>query len=174
MNVTLILIRHAQADARGTSFPDDSRRPLVAKGHRQAAVLATAFKALGITLDRLYSSPFVRAAETAEPLIAHLRRGRAIAYLDSLADSDYDALLTDLRERFEPGDATVACVGHEPFLSEFASLLLSGDPMKVDALFRKSAAMLSVFHILSRPPGTQWPVTGRECAGCSNRCAGCA
>ena len=142
MEISLILIRHAQADVRGAAYPDDSRRPLVAKGHRQAATLAAAFTSLRITFDRLYSSPFLRAAETAEPLITRLKRGRAIAYLDTLADGDYGSLLTDIRERLEPGDTTVACVGHEPFLSDLTSILLSGDRLKVDTAFLKSAVMM--------------------------------
>lgn len=141
MDLTLLLIRHAQADARGATYPDDSRRPLVAKGHEQSARLLTALTAMRVRLDRLYASPFVRAAQTAEPLCALLRRGRAIAYLDSLADSDYGRLLADVRDRYEEGDGTAALVGHEPFLGELASLLLTGDRVRLDTAFRKSAVL---------------------------------
>lgn len=142
MELTLLLIRHAQADARGAAYPDDGRRPLVAKGRAQSELLLAALRAMRLKLDRLYASPFVRAAQTAEPLGARLRRGRAIAYLDSLADSDYGRLLADLRDRHEEGDAVVALVGHEPFLGELASLLLTGDRLQVGVAFRKSAVLM--------------------------------
>ena len=142
MEITLLLIRHAQAEARGGAYPDDSRRPLVAKGHEQTTALVAAFGRMRLKLDRLYASPFVRAAQTAEPLSAHLRRGRAIGYLDSLADSDYGRLMTDIRDRHEPGDSTIALVGHEPFLSELTSLLLCGERGRIDTAFRKSAVLM--------------------------------
>jgi phosphohistidine phosphatase len=142
MDLTLLLIRHAQADARGASYPDDSRRPLVAKGFEQSELLLAALTAMRIKLDHLYASPFARAAQTAEPLCALLRRGRTIAYLDSLADSDYARLLTDVRERCQEGDTTVALVGHEPLLGELASLLLTGERVRVATAFRKSAVLI--------------------------------
>ena len=143
MEISLILIRHAQADVRGAAYPDDSRRPLVAKGHRQAATLAAAFYILAYHVRsssiRAPSCALQRPPSRSSPASNAVR---AIAYLDTLADGDYGSLLTDIRERLEPGDTTVACVGHEPFLSDLTSILLSGDRLKVDTAFRKSAVMM--------------------------------
>lgn len=138
----LWLIRHAQAEERGPDWPDDARRPLVAKGHKQARTVEASLAALEVTLDRLFSSPFTRAAQTAEPLAARLRKGRRPEYLDALAGGAYPQLLRDLAEACAPDDAVVACVGHEPWLSELASLLLTGDPHRLGVHYRKSAAML--------------------------------
>lgn len=138
---TLYLIRHAQADARGPRYPDDSLRPLVAKGHRQATRLAEGLERLEIRFDRLFSSPYTRAAQTAEPLAARLRAGREVAFLDGLADDGYAALLREIARRSDPDDRRIALVGHEPYLSELASVLLVGDPTGAAIRFRKAATM---------------------------------
>jgi phosphohistidine phosphatase len=135
----LYLIRHASADERGPKYPDDSKRPLIEKGLKQSKALCKLFKTLE-PLDQLFSSPYTRAAQTAEPLSAVLKRGN-IHYLESLADGDYDKLIADIYERLEPASKTIALVGHEPYLSELASYLLSGQTSAIGINFRKAALM---------------------------------
>lgn len=134
----LILVRHAQAAPRG-SHEEDGRRPLDAKGERQALALRVAFERTEWTLDRLFSSPLLRAAQTAEPLRASLRHGRTVEYLDALAQDDPPATLTALNERLAGGEARVACVGHEPALGHLAATLLGVD---LPIALRKASALL--------------------------------
>ena len=138
--MTVYLIRHARAAERGAEYPDDSQRPLIEKGHAQAKTLAKVFETLAITLDRLFSSPYIRAAQTAEPLSTCLKHGRRVQYLEALASDDYTQLLYDLKESLEVKDEVVALVGHEPYLSELASLLLT-DSQSLDTAFKKAAFM---------------------------------
>ena len=126
MSHTLYLIRHASAGERSPSYPDDSQRPLDDKGFKQAKTLARVLKTLDVTFDRLFSSPYTRAAQTAERLVGRLAEGRRVQYLDTLAGDDYQQLLVDVVENVTPADKTVALVGHEPYLSELASYLLTG------------------------------------------------
>lgn len=139
--ITLLLIRHALADERGPNYPDDSLRPLVDKGHQQAAALAETLSALAINLDRLFTSPYRRALETAEPLVSCVATGK-LEPLEALADEDYPQLLAELEAQLADGAETVALVGHEPYLSELASLLLVGDPQAVEIDFKKAALMV--------------------------------
>ena len=62
---TLVLIRHGQAADFGRTAP------LTDIGRRQVAALASELRA-GEPFDALYSSPFSRAVETAEPLCEQL------------------------------------------------------------------------------------------------------
>ncbi|MBI4588303.1 MAG: histidine phosphatase family protein, partial [Candidatus Rokubacteria bacterium] len=57
--MTLILIRHADAS-------NDDPRPLTDAGRQQHARVAGALRRMGITVERLLSSPLLRARETAE------------------------------------------------------------------------------------------------------------
>ena len=136
----LYLMRHARAAERGAEYPDDSQRPLVEKGHAQARTLANVFEVLEVKLDRLFSSPYVRAAQTAEPLSTCLKQGRRVQYLEALASDDYTQLLYDLRESLEFKDEVIALVGHEPYLSELASLLLINS-RSLSVHFKKAAFM---------------------------------
>ena len=139
MMLELFLIRHARADERGPTYPDDSLRPLVAKGHRQAKALAHLFGKGKTTFDHLFSSPYTRTAQTAEPLAARLKRGHYIHYLDALAHDNYHELLAELKEWLQPDDKTIALVGHEPYLSELCSILLTDQKDKLQIDFKKSA-----------------------------------
>jgi phosphohistidine phosphatase len=139
--MTLYLIRHAQADERGPNYPDDSKRPLVDKGIKQVKTLVKVLKALGIVFDQVFSSPYTRAAQSAEPLLPQLKKGRHIHYLDSLATDDYTQLLVDVSERLAKNDKTIAFVGHEPYLSDLTSYLLTGDKRKAAINFKKAAIL---------------------------------
>ena len=64
--MSLFLVRHAKAGKRSKWDDDDSLRPLVEEGVRQAEVIAASIAPLQPTA--LYSSPFVRCVQTLEPL----------------------------------------------------------------------------------------------------------
>ena len=137
--MTLYLIRHAQADERGSKYPDDSRRPLITKGQEQAKALAKALEILGVRFDRLFSSPYTRALETAQPLSERLEV--KVKMLSALTSSDYPQLLEQLVNSLghdAKRDVQVALVGHEPYLSELTSYLLTGEVHKVSLKFRKA------------------------------------
>ena len=157
--MTLYLIRHAQADERGPKYFDDSLRPLVAKGRKQAEALAKALEILDIKFDRMFSSPYTRALETAEPLSKKLDRD--METLSELTSSRYPQLLKQVVDNLVDksvdkradeavdkgvdnlasrvtGDLHVALVGHEPYLSDLTSYLLTGDTDKVKLKFKKA------------------------------------
>ncbi len=150
--IALLLIRHAKADERGPEYPDDSQRPLTKKGRAQARKLAGLFKALDVRFDYLFSSPYTRALQTAEPLGARLKKGR-VETLQSLTDDQYPKLLADIATKMEENaikedkragkaeSTIVALVGHEPYLGEFASTLLTADPERVHIDFKKAGVL---------------------------------
>jgi len=59
---TIFLVRHAHSDYT----PDERKRPLSASGKREAERVARVLEKERV--DRIYSSPYVRAFETVEPL----------------------------------------------------------------------------------------------------------
>ena len=140
--VTLYLISHAQAAEAG-SYPDDRQRPLARKGLEQAARLRDFLGRRRVQFDQLFSSPLVRAAQTAEVLVP-LLRGRRLTYLDALATDAYEALLTELLEYRRETDRRLALVGHEPYLSELASHLLTGEPQRLTITLKKAGLLVLV------------------------------
>ncbi len=134
--MTLYLIRHAHAGEAHHDDPDDHLRPLSRKGQKQAETLAQALATLGIRFDRLFSSPYTRAAETAAPLTPHVRGGRC-ELLAELTGDDYPGVLDALRVSLKKSDKAAALVGHEPYLSGLTSYLLCGAESQMGIRFRK-------------------------------------
>jgi len=142
MTVELWIVRHAKARHSGPEWPDDMQRPLTASGARQAARLAKLLERMEVRFDRLFSSPWVRAAETAEPLRVALGHGRHVEYLSALTEGDPVALLSALSSELGSEAACAAVVGHEPQLSAFGSLLVTGRADGMPVSFRKGAALV--------------------------------
>jgi len=115
----LFLIRHAIAEERRAGLPD-AQRALTKKGRARFDTVVHNLDSAGFRFDRVYYSPWLRAAQTAE-LLAPNNDGPLIA-ADGLAQSPQPAFFASLKgER-------VACVGHEPWMSDAVALLTTGTP----------------------------------------------
>ena len=97
------LVRHGLAAEQGPEFPNDDDRPLTSEGVQRMRVQVLGLRALDVRLDRVLTSPLVRAAQTAEILAAGLGCAAPLVTVDALRPGGrYDALLADLRkEGFE-------------------------------------------------------------------------
>lgn len=147
----LLLIRHGLATdreelARSKKGADDSERPLTGKGRRRMQAAAHGLAAL---LDEtpwraLLTSPYVRAAQTAEVLQRELG-GPEPEETDALLPSaEPEELLRALRNLALADDAVVAAVGHEPHLSTTASWFLTGRDRSLLDLKKGSATLLEL------------------------------
>jgi phosphohistidine phosphatase len=113
----LYVLRHAIAlSTFEAGVSEDSERPLSEEGRDKMKRIASAMKTLGVEVDLILSSPYVRARETAE--IAHLTlKSAKFEFSDALASGqDNKHVLAELRQRF-PKFKRIMVVGHEPDLS---------------------------------------------------------
>ena len=136
----VLLIRHADAGARDPArWPDDTLRPLSSKGRKRHQRVARRLRRRGLVPTLLLSSPWRRAWETAE-LTALTTRGPAPTPCDELTRSpDLDVIQAAVGDA---GDETViALVGHEPWMSELAALLLTGSATGIAIDLPKSGVM---------------------------------
>lgn len=141
----LYLIRHAKAFPKGKAYPNDALRPLTSEGLQQAEQVQQALARLGITFDVLLSSPWTRAIQTAQALKGS--SADQFAVIPELADSNFPALLTALR-CFEQEDAHIALVGHQPWLEQLASWLITGKS-KTMRLNVKKASIIKLSGVLN-------------------------
>ena len=88
------------------------------------------------------SSPLLRARQTAEILMERFDI-EDLHLSDALASGDDDQLLRDVDAL---GAAKVIAVGHEPHMSRSLSNLVTGDPDRMRAVFKKGAAALITFE----------------------------
>jgi phosphohistidine phosphatase len=158
----LLLIRHAQAGQHDPNrWPDDSRRPITDAGRRVHRKVSRRLRRRDLIPDLLLTSPWTRALETAE-ITAEVtcRGGVSPTSCPALAEPPD---LGRIAEAVGDADRLVALVGHEPWLGELASLLLTGYPDGVETDFPKSGVMglelpnvtpdSAVLRFLLRPRG---------------------
>jgi phosphohistidine phosphatase len=134
----LYLVRHAiAADRDPTAFPDDSKRPLTDVGILKFSSAARGLRKILPEVELVYASGYVRAWDTAvilheetgwpapverHELEAEMPPSGALGLLDTDAES-------------------IALVGHEPFLSRLASLLITGNESALVVDFKKGGVM---------------------------------
>ena len=138
----LLLIRHAQAAEQSpTDYPDDRLRPLVPKGRKTQRRISRELRRRKLIPDRVLSSPWKRAWQTARIVVEETglpRRAREECL--ALAEAPELAALAGAIGA-TAADETIALVGHEPWMSELAGLLLTGSPAGLSVDFAKSGVM---------------------------------
>ena len=115
----LYLVQHAKAASKEV----DTERLLTEEGHGDIQKVAAFIKPLNLCVDYLWHSGKKRAAQTAELLAEVVEITKAQAAHDGLAPNDD---VTALKDELMSLQQDIMVVGHLPFLSKLASLLLSG------------------------------------------------
>ncbi|MCB1875067.1 MAG: histidine phosphatase family protein [Chromatiales bacterium] len=140
----LLLIRHALAEDReafARTGAGDDRRPLVEKGRKRMVKAARNLTAMVTGIDLLYTSPYLRARQTAD-LVAEAFGLGAIRETELLQPgTEPEAVLSWLQAERPMG--TVAMVGHEPDLGELVSLALCGHGHSFVPLKKGGACLVS-------------------------------
>lgn len=121
----LYILRHGIAAERDPQkYPDDDLRPLTPEGRRKVKRVAAALKDLGYEFDLILSSPLKRASKTAEIVAAVFQaEGRLEVTSHLEPGGDPRRLIAEIAARRRQ---SVLLVGHEPYLSQLISVLLSG------------------------------------------------
>jgi len=118
----LWLLRHGEAVPHD-SRDDDADRELTARGERQSTAAGLALARLGVEFAAIYTSPKVRAADTAR--LAAEALGVEPEDEELLADDFERADALELVRRHD-ADARVLVVGHEPSFSQVVHDLTGG------------------------------------------------
>ena len=131
----LYVIRHAIAE---DAAPDqaDSDRALTDDGERKMKKVVKGLKRLDVQFDRILTSPWRRAAQTAL-LLENLCDEPPLA-TDLLAKVPSAELLALIAEMHE----TTAVVGHEPWLGELIAWLAFGDQRHGEGLELKKGGVV--------------------------------
>jgi len=123
----LYILRHGLAGEFGDPrYLDDSQRPLTAEGKRKMHQAALGMKALGLSFDLAFSSPYLRARQTAEIVCRQLDCLDILQITENLEPGrDPRKLIAEINEN-DPKNKSVLIAGHEPFLSGLIAYLISG------------------------------------------------
>src|SRR3984893_9314183 len=136
--IRVYLVRHGIAADPVPEVPDESR-PLTAKGRRRFRRAAREFGQIGEPIDHLFTSPLVRAVQTAE-ILARAVKQDEVGVLEELRPGvPVSKVFAAVAKRVKDGEA-VALVGHDPQMSLLVAALAQldqADAARVD--FRKGA-----------------------------------
>lgn len=126
----VFLVRHAEA-VEETLVLRDPYRHLTARGRTQARALGDRLRWHDCVPTRIWSSPLVRAVQTAELVATGLACETSVEIVVDLAP---DGSARDLHAalRALPADTAIMLVGHEPSMSAIGSLIVGGDLHALD------------------------------------------
>lgn len=163
----LYLVRHAIAAQRGEEWPDDDKRPLTARGVARFKESVNGLSRLDVVVDEIFTSPLVRAKQTAELLAAGLPGKPSIKVLDALSPGHAPgSVLAQLAKAARR--RRIVLVGHEPGLGELAAHLIGAGralPFKKGGVCR-----IDVESLTSRRAGAlSWFVTPKVLRGLSKK-----
>jgi phosphohistidine phosphatase len=145
----LLVVRHGPAGERAeweAQGRDDRLRPLTLEGKKEVRRVARGLATVVTKIDRLATSPLVRAIQTAEVIAAEYDCD--FVQVEALAPgNDPGEVLKWLQQ--QRGD-TIAVVGHEPDLSALVGYLLTAKPATFLTL-KKSGTVLIDLEDSPRP-----------------------
>jgi phosphohistidine phosphatase len=138
------LVRHAIAHERNsTRWPNDALRPLTTAGMRKFRKAAAGLARCVPKTATVFTSPYVRARETAAVLAESARFRTATEAPELTPGKTPRAVFELLRKRRR---AAVVLVGHEPDLSAWVSAALAVEPLRIKSEFKKGGAVCVRFE----------------------------
>ncbi|MGD9896355.1 MAG: phosphohistidine phosphatase SixA [Candidatus Methylacidiphilaceae bacterium] len=114
------LLRHATASREAST---DAERKLTKRGRHEAQVAGKALHRLGVEPDFIWSSPLLRARQTAEIVAEAFGASSVLEIKEELENDNSTQKILALLKPL-PNDSQVILVGHMPSLSEHLAALL--------------------------------------------------
>ena len=137
-HVQVFLVRHADAVAETLVLRDPDRH-LTTRGREQARALGDRLRWHDCVPTAIWSSPLVRAVQTAELVAAGLASPVPVEIVPALAP-DGSARDVVAAVRALAADAAVLLVGHEPSISAIGALVIGASDF--EALDKAQAARI--------------------------------
>ena len=155
----LYIVRHGIAiDREDPKCPTEAERYLTEEGVEKTKQVAEAVAALGIQADLMFSSPYVRATQTAAIFASELEYSKQkIRRTDSLLPgAEPGAFLRELAR--EKDVSTVLCFGHAPHVDGLLAAAV-GASRHITSMKKAGVALVELKRL--SPPNGQlvWLIT---------------
>jgi phosphohistidine phosphatase len=119
----IFILRHAIAE--DTAKGGDAQRALSEEGRKKMKDAAAGFARLELEIDAIYSSPLIRAVQTAEILAKAIGYRNKIETMEELSPGHSPESVGKRLQSLKKLN-NIVLSGHEPNCSELASFLLGG------------------------------------------------
>ncbi len=121
----IYFLRHASAGTSKSNAAQDAKRPLDKEGIEQCSYVGRALASMDVQVDVIISSPLKRATKTASLVANEMGHDGKLIFSPALAGEAKFDNFRQLLEKHAKQEA-IMVVGHNPSLSQFLSLMLSG------------------------------------------------
>lgn len=140
--IELYLIRHGIAAERN-DYTNDEIRPLTDKGRQKTQQVAQRLDEIGLRFDIILTSPLVRAHQTAEILLNASLSNQMEEFASLAPEGDIKDLINWIsKSRYNRQGSSIALVGHQPDLGNWAETLIWGSAN--DKLILKKAGIIGL------------------------------
>jgi phosphohistidine phosphatase len=149
----LYIVRHAIASPHGTPGVKDDDRALTKEGIQKMREAAEGLRALDCIPEAIFSSPLLRALQTAELLLEILGKGIDFKTTPSLAPSGSRQELYREISLYDKKLKSLMLVGHQPSLGEIAGEIAWGSPDHYVELKKGGACLIDLESVRGTPKG---------------------
>ena len=161
LELDLFILRHGEAGRGSVTVRDDSKRTLTIEGEKEIESISEGIKELGVEFDYVFTSPLLRAKQTAELVSKVVASKNQIKELDELKPEGNKLQLYSKLSNLKR-DSCVLIVGHEPYMSELAGETISNGTCRID-LKKAGLIRIRVTTILPKPKGElRWLLTPKH------------
>jgi phosphohistidine phosphatase len=161
--MNLYFMRHGIAvDRTSGQRSDDRHRQLTPKGIKRINKAANGLVRLSISFNRILTSPFERARQTAKVVAQTLHSEDRLEEIPQLCpDQSVEDLLSGLSAY--AADKEILLVGHEPLLSRTMAFLLSATDGAEIRLKKGGLCCLEIDGMPAKKPAVlQWALTPKQ------------
>jgi phosphohistidine phosphatase len=141
-------MRHGEALAAA----ENPQRPLSPEGRRNVEAVARLALERNIQVSAIYHSGILRAKETADIVAGYLMPVGSAAELAGLLPEDDPSII---KGEIEADGDSILLVGHLPFMSRLAGLLVNGDPERPAVEFSPATLVCCI------PAPSRWKIGWR-------------
>jgi phosphohistidine phosphatase len=150
-------LRHASAGQPKSNAAQDAKRPLDKEGIEQCGYIGRTLAAMDTQVDVVLSSPLKRATQTASLVANEIGYESKVIFSPQLAGEAAFAAFRPLLDKYANQEA-IMLVGHNPSLSQFVSLLVSGGASD-KAVYLRKGTVARVEWDTRKSASLQWCLT---------------
>ncbi|MGD8707543.1 MAG: phosphohistidine phosphatase SixA [Nitrosopumilaceae archaeon] len=147
----LYILRHGKAQDHAQTISGDAKRQLTETGKNELECIAKAMKNLQVEVDSIISSPLIRAKQTAEITLKHIKSKKKSISIWNELKPEIDVVKTIKKLTTLKPTSAVLLVGHEPHLTNLIGAIISSDSNSIDITLKKAGLV----HIRCNPVKTK-------------------